>query len=293
MKRTDILGSAIVITLVACGGGDGEDTATDTASDSGTIQAVWEAAPNYSGGDCPVLEDGVNKSFLVDGVERKFRLVLPENPIGAPVIFAWHWLGGSAQQVVNYMDYEQLVAGEGVIVVAPTSDGSQFEWHIDDEPDDNIDVTFFDDMVACLYDQYQIDPDRIHATGMSAGGIWTTYLTIFRSEILASTAPLSGGVYAEAYVSPVRPLPVLVTWGGDDDTYGTFNFQTASLDFSEGLRADGSFVVECVHTGAHTIPEGAGQFTWQFFKDHPFGVDPEPYAEGLPDTLPEYCYLPE
>jgi predicted esterase len=292
MNWTDILRLVMVATLVACGGA-GDDTGLDTSEDSGTSAVVWEEAPAYSGGDCPVLEDGVNKKFLVDGVERKFRLLLPENPIGAPVIFAWHWLGGTAQQVVNYMDYEQLVADEGVIVVAPTSDGSPYEWHVSDQPDDNIDIVFFDDMVSCLYDQYQIDPNRIHATGMSAGGIWTTYLTIFRSNILASTAPLSGGVYANAYVSPERALPVLVVWGGPNDTYGTFNFETASNGLSEGLRADGSFVVECVHDNGHSLPNQSGSFTWEFFKDHPYGVAPEPYADGLPPAMPNYCYLPE
>jgi len=292
MKSNGLLCSALVIALIGCSA-IGCYKATDTATDSGTTQTVWEDAPSYSGGDCPVLEDGVNKKFLVDGTERKFRLVLPADPIGAPVIFAWHWLGGSAQQIVNYMEYEQLAEDENVIVVAPSSDGTPYEWHSTGQPANNVDLAFFDDMVACLYDQYQIDPDRIHATGMSAGGLWTTYLTIFRSEILASTAPLSGGAYAEAYVSPERPLPVMVVWGGPDDTYGTFNFETASLDFSEGLRADGSFVVECVHSGAHTIPLGAAEYTWQFFKDHPYGVDPEPYADGLPSSLPDYCYLPE
>jgi len=278
--------------FLACGGGSGDDSSLDSATDSAATINDWADAPAYSGGDCPVLEDGVNKKFMVDGVERKFRLVLPDDPIGAPVIFAWHWLGGSAQQVVNYMDYEDLVAEHGMIVVAPSSDGSAYEWHSTDLPTNNVDLIFFDDMVACLYDQYQIDPDRIHATGMSAGGIWTTYLTVYRSNILASTAPLSGGVYTRDYVTPERSLPVMVTWGGPEDTYGSFNFETASLAFSEKLREDGSFVVECVHTGAHTLPAGASEFTWQFFKDHPYGVDPEPYLDGLPSSLPDYCYLP-
>ena len=293
VNRTRTFIAALSLTVIGCSSGEVSDSELDTATDSGTTQVAWEEAPSYSGGDCPVLEDGVNKRFLVNGTERKFRLVLPENPVGAPVIFAWHWLGGSAQQIVNYMDYEQLVADENVIVVAPSSDGSPYEWHSTSQPQNNVDLAFFDDMVACLYDQYQIDPDRIHATGMSAGGLWTTYLTVYRSNILASTAPLSGGVYSEAYVSPERPLPVMVVWGGPFDTYGTFNFETASLDFSEELRGDGSFVVECVHSGAHTIPLGAAEYTWQFFKDHPYGVDPEPYVEGLPASLPSYCYLPE
>jgi hypothetical protein len=29
---------------------------------------------------------------------------------------------------------------------------------------------------------------------------------------------------------------------------------------------------------------------WQFFKDHPYKVDPEPY-QSLPATFPSYCKL--
>jgi hypothetical protein len=28
---------------------------------------------------------------------------------------------------------------------------------------------------------------------------------------------------------------------------------------------------------------------WQFCKDHPFGVTPDPYAGGLPSSFPSYC----
>ena len=30
---------------------------------------------------------------------------------------------------------------------------------------------------------------------------------------------------------------------------------------------------------------------WQFMKDHPFGVTPEPYANGLPASFPSYCKI--
>jgi hypothetical protein len=30
---------------------------------------------------------------------------------------------------------------------------------------------------------------------------------------------------------------------------------------------------------------------WQFFKDHPFGVNPEPYASGLPASFNSICKI--
>ncbi|MDH5676058.1 MAG: hypothetical protein OEZ06_28305 [Myxococcales bacterium] len=30
---------------------------------------------------------------------------------------------------------------------------------------------------------------------------------------------------------------------------------------------------------------------WEFLKAHPFGVDPGPYASGLPANSPSYCQI--
>jgi poly(3-hydroxybutyrate) depolymerase len=284
----------MTLTLAGCGekSNTGTDSGTQAMGDMGE-DTTWDDAPAYSGGACPLFRSGTNDSFMSSGTARSFELLLPPNPEGAPVVFAWHWLGGSASQIVDFMGFEALAASENVIIVAPESDGSPYEWHIADLPASNPDLTFFDDVVACLYDQYQIDENHIHATGMSAGGLWTTYLTVYRSELLASTAPLSGGVNTAQYVSPTRALPVMVVWGGPSDTYGTLSFDTTSRDFSSALQSDGSFVVECMHTAGHVIPAAAAEYTWQFFKDHPYGVDPLPYVDGLPESMPSYCYLPE
>ncbi|MBV9948739.1 MAG: hypothetical protein JOZ69_17965 [Myxococcales bacterium] len=54
----------------------------------------------------------------------------------------------------------------------------------------------------------------------------------------------------------------------------------------------GGFAVDCNHGGGHCgapAADIAGQ--WRFVKDHPFGVSPEPYANGLPTELPSYCSL--
>lgn len=249
-------------------------------------------APVYSGGSCPTLREGVNSGFDSGGASREFRLVLPDEPVGAPVLYTWHWLGGSAQLSMTTLGHDRLAAREGVIVVAPESDGHPYEWHSTDAPTNNPDLTLFDDILACLHEEYAVDLGRIYSTGMSAGGLWTTYLTLFRADRLAATAPLSGGVYANGYTSPAQPIPVMLTWGGPSDTYGPLSFHEASLDLSSGLQGDGHFVVECEHAMGHRVPPGAAEYTWRFLADHPKGIDPEPYLEGLPASFPETCRIP-
>jgi poly(3-hydroxybutyrate) depolymerase len=127
---------------------------------------------------------------------------------------------------------------------------------------------------------------------MSAGGLWASYLIVHRSNRFAAVAPLSGGAMAAAYSTPEDPIPVMLFWGGESDTYSGFSFDLASTTFSGFLREDGHFVVECDHGGGHSFPPNAMESMWQFFDAHPKDVGPEPYADGLPGAFPDYCVIP-
>lgn len=271
-----------------------DDVTGNDPSDTGaTDDAPQERQPPvYSRGDCPALDDGVIDDFPTGDTSYRVKVVLPPEPQGAPVLFAWHWLGGSAADIVRYMDLDDLAQDQGVIVIAPDSDGSPYEWHILEAPEGNPDLLLFEDLLACAHAQHGVDLDRIHALGMSAGGLQTTYLTMYEAPWLASTAIFSGGTLQGMYDSPERPLPVMVTWGGPTDTYSSVSFDESSTYLSEQLQADGSFVVECEHSLGHQIPDGASAWAWDFLAAHPYGVDPEPWAAGLPDSLPDYCRIP-
>jgi len=282
----------LLLALVACGdsGGDtGTGAGGDTGSD-GDEQA--RVGPDYSHGTCPALSEGTIDAFATGDTTYRLKVELPPDPVGAPVLFAWHWLGGRASDIIRYMDLDELADDEGVIVIAPDSDGSAYEWHFLDDPEGNPDLLLFEDLLSCAWQQFDVDLDRVYALGMSAGGLQTTYLSMHEAQWLAATAPFSGGTLEGFYATPDRPLPVLITWGGPSDTYGTLSFEEMSQHFETNLLGDGSFVVECVHDGGHTIPDGATQYAWQFLADHPFGVDPEPYDAGLPEVFPSWCRIP-
>lgn len=279
----------LMLALAACGE-EAEDKNTD---DSGTAEVEEEprVGPEYSKGDCPAMNDG-EMDFATGDTEYEVELRIPDDPEGAPVVFVWHWLGGSAGQAIRYMELEEIVGDDDVILVIPESDGSQFEWHFLDAPDGNPDLQLFDDLLSCLWQEYDVDLDRIHATGMSAGGLMTSYLTLHRSEWLASTAPLSGGALDSVYVAPTDDIPVLMTWGGPTDTFSTLSFDETSTYMSNALREDGHFVVDCVHDDGHVLPPGGVGYAYEFLMDHPKGVDPSPYAEGLPTGFPDFCVSP-
>jgi len=283
----------LMLLLFACNEPDDDGAAQPGLQDSGSEEEEDDArqGPDYSGSSCPSLEDGTQE-FATGDTSYDVQIVLPPEPDGAPVLFAWHWLGGNASQVIRYLELDELAADENVIIVAPRSDDSAYEWHFAEGAEGNPDLLLFEDLLSCLWQQFDVDLDRIHATGMSAGGLWSSYLTVHEADWLASTAPLSGGSDSYSYTTPASPIPVLLTWGGSSDLYGTYSFEDASLYLSEALREDGHFVVECVHDDGHSLPPWGISYVWEFFEVHPRGVDPEPWSGGLPSGYPSGCRIP-
>ncbi len=262
----------------------GDDTAEETG--------LPPAPPSYTGGVCPDFS-GDEVTFESLGVERTVLMLWPDEPLGAPVVFAWHWLGGSAQQAISGLELSKLT-DQGYIVVVPTAqEGNLLEWGYFQDADDSFDLALFDDVLSCVDEQYEIDRKRVYSTGFSAGALFTTRLGMKRSQYLAAIAPLSGGTEPfQPYITPERALPVLATWGGPNDLYLNLSFEEATFELSEKLAEDGSFVALCGHTGGHTLPSVRLAHVRDFFAVHTYG-EPSPWTEALPEDLWSGCFLPE
>lgn len=258
--------------------------------DSGMV----DLGPPVYGGNCPTFTNGENSGFMSDGTARRFILELPQNPFGAPVIFAWHWWQGEPRTAIDWTGLAGIAHQHDVIVISPyphPNAGSQ--WYNAGDPRTNPDVLLFDDLLACLNEQFQVDLDRVYAHGHSMGGLFISYLVQHRSNYLAAFAPLSGGLadYGQRFTTPQLPIPGYLLWGGPSDTFGNFSFETASLELSRRLRANGSFVLHCVGDFGHALPPMPEQI-WPFFRDHVRG-QPSPYASGVPGgTFPGICRVP-
>jgi hypothetical protein len=111
--------------------------------------------------------------------------------------------------------------------------------------------------------------------------------------------PNSGGtVFARAFAFDSSHVPSLITTHGapGTDVY-IIDFSQTSATEDRDIRSHasasspaGGYVVDCNHGGTHCgapVDDIAAQ--WQFCMDHPFGVSPDPYANGLPSTFPSYC----
>lgn len=281
--------------------------------------------PTYSNGTCPTLVTGPtsgsshNQNFMSGTDSRSFRVIVPMNydPSRAwPVVFAWHWLNASSNSFVRDGELDTATEEMGFIAVVPDKllkpNGDKeflFDWPFVEVNEADRDLVFFDDMLACVNEQLNIDLSRLYAIGVSAGGLWVTFMSSTdRVDRFAAVETLSGGLGSVAGVWNIeftpRPhkFPALVLWGGPRDWLG-LSFHDASQRYRDALLADGHFVVACTHDSGHSMPPieppvpGSTKFfsIWQFMLDHRYGLAPgdSPYSStGLPSVFPDWCEIP-
>lgn len=287
----------------------------------------------YSSGTCPTLKPGTNM-FQSGGNARSFELFLPTLPAGAPLLFMWHGLGDNPQNFAQSFGAGTLSNTRSVIIVVPKgisgptipsdvapgivsllkSQAQPFfeTWSFFDDP--SADLALFDDVVSCLHQQYKINLKKVYTSGFSAGALWSTYLTLYRSEYLAASLILSGGVMQKIldlatipflgskskvtvvkipYVTPSHKVPVMMTAGGPNDvvsmaSFVSFNFQEATDALRKGLVQDKHFTIQCNHTAGHTFPSEIYLPAIAFLFNHEFSRKPSPFAaDPLPSDFPD------
>jgi predicted esterase len=284
------------------------------------------APPKYKG-TCPQLVPVVvdamgnfvsgRNTIMSSGSARDFLLVVPKDlkpDENLPILFAWHWLGGSEKSFLEKGELQAAADQQRFLAIAPAikrkANGDKellFNWPftpLDTDARIAEEVQFFDDMYACVAEQYKVNKECISSVGVSAGALWTDQLVQRRSNVLASAISLSGGtggLTIRPWTTPPRHVPMTVLWGGMSDVCIVINFQDASHDLETHLVQDGAFFVECVHNCKHgepplEPPPGVSKYSsiWQFAFDHPFWL-PEgtsPYQKiGLPQQYPTWCAI--
>jgi predicted esterase len=346
-KLIPILGLALAAGVPACGDDDsttdtgredggGADADADAGADADADADAETGADADADGDggggvtcrggAYALGEGLNEGFEVASRARSFQLLLPdqvETEDGPwPVVVLWHGYGQPIEEVVDLVS--SLVSGEEFpfIAVLPesvpfglTTDPMGFEWDmlLYDQPAGrgSEELTFYDELIACLDEAYGVDSERIHVMGFSAGGIMANMLAVGRAEEIASLVTYSGANFAdetqELCMGPLctiwpaydttNKFTVLWAWGGESDIYTiaglmTVNFNDHANKSIAWYNGNGHDVVACDHGGGHVLPTDLGgpQFV-EFFKDHPLGTHPTAYASDFPADYPGYCVV--
>ncbi len=161
-----------------------------------------------------------------DGRERSYLLDVPAGLTGpAPVIFVLHGGGGSGQRTRRMTGLHEAGAEHGFVTVYPQ--GVANHWNdarrsavvIEKQGMGGADdVGFLRAVAARLVADGIADPARIHALGLSNGGMMTFRLACEAADVFAAFVPVIANLpeNAEPDCQPSRPLSMMVMNGTAD-----------------------------------------------------------------------------
>ncbi|MFJ8832985.1 cellulose binding domain-containing protein [Micromonospora aurantiaca] len=186
-KRTSLLSSiaaAAVLLAAAAGGALSADIGeTAQASTNGTLAATAGCgkAPTLSSGTRTISSGGQNRSYILripDGYDRNrpYRL-----------IFGFHWLNGSANNVASAGYYGLLpLSNNSTIFVAPQ--GIDNGW----ANTNGRDLTLFDDISRQIENDLCVDTSQRFALGWSYGGAMSYAVACARPNVVRAVTVISG-----------------------------------------------------------------------------------------------------
>jgi poly(3-hydroxybutyrate) depolymerase len=249
-------------------------------------------------GTCPMLTGLSGTTVTINGQTAVVWSGTMQSGQGAPLVFYWHGTGSTPQEAGGFFGTEtQEVVGKGGLVASfesTTGTGTNTSGTAIFYSDD---YNTADQILACAVQQLNIDTTRIISTGCSAGGLQTGNMVYYRSSYLACAMPNSGGTVFPGMLQDSHVPSLITTHGaaGADVVGVDFSMTSLSEDMDIKSKAassmpPGGYVVDCNHGGGHCgAPADDVAAQWQFCKDHPFGVSPDPYGGKIPSNFPTYC----
>jgi polyhydroxybutyrate depolymerase len=200
------------------------------------------------------------------------------------VVFVFHGLGQSAEQIRDYSFFNNIADTAGFVVVYPQ--GFNNGWNVGfalGNPTTTDDVDFTEKIIQFLYHNSNlcaggvcegIDTNSIFSCGMSNGGFFSYHLACNLSNRMAAIASVTGSMTENTLnqCNPTKPVPVLEIHG-DADLVVPYTGSALS--------------------GAKSIPH-----VLNYWRDHN-GCPANPTSQPLPDlvstdnsTVTAYYYAP-
>ncbi len=167
----------------------------------------------------------IEGSFLWDGLQRTYRLYVPEiyDPaIETPLLFNLHGYGSNNLEQEYYGDFRPIADTANFIIAHPngTTDisGNRF-WNTFGFSDVD-DLGFLSALIDTIGFSLNIDQQRVYSAGMSSGGFMGYDLACFLSDRIAAVASVTGSMLWQRFenCNPLHPIPIMQIHGTADAT---------------------------------------------------------------------------
>ena len=153
------------------------------------------------------------------------------------------------------------------------------------------DVPYFEAMLQCIQQQFNIDSNRIYSFGFSAGAVFSNLLSAKYPDLFAATVSESGAWFNDQdqwsdvsvpimqwqwpAFDPAQRGNVLLTHGGQNDFATVISLESANQKALPFLYDAGRTVMECGHTFGHTLdPDLTQGMYYQYLWAHQLGGPP-------------------
>lgn len=137
-------------------------------------------------------------SCVFDGVKHKFRLDLPGQTAGAPLVLILPGYGNTAEGFRTTIRFEQDANALGYAVAYvtgarnPNNPVSSVGWNSGIEADGNDDVGFLTSLAKYLQKEYAFDEDRTFAAGFSNGAFMIHRLAMEAGDTFSAFVSVAG-----------------------------------------------------------------------------------------------------
>ena len=177
------------------------------------------------------VETGLLSNTLEhDNETREYLLYVPDSydpSTSHPVMLSFHGGTGTAEAQMYTSDMRSLADAEGFLLIYPQALDSEFGtiWNtlidgaIDDNKIDFDDFGFVENLLDTAGETYNVDDQRVYATGYSNGAGLAYSLACHLNQRIAAIAPVSGLMWDAAADNCTlsHPTSVLILNGSNDN----------------------------------------------------------------------------
>lgn len=165
-----------------------------------------------------------NGTLVSSGEKRQYLLYVPASydpNKPTPLVISIHGYAEWPAHQAQISRWNNLADEQGFIVVYPSGLNFPKRWRTmgfaRTRGDPQKDVQFISDLIDKLESEYNIDPTRIYANGLSNGGGMSYLLACRLANRIAAIGSVAGAyTYPLDQCSPSRPVP-LIAFHGDAD----------------------------------------------------------------------------
>ena len=212
-----IFAFVLSLLIVSCGSGGGSNDTTPVSPPS----------PPSTSETCEDYDEQIKRCrFTWDNITRTYYIKIPtqanENN-SLPLLISMHGYGGNALSHINYTNFKNIADREGFYLIYPQGAnlpsylGGSTHWNVGGFTSKSTidDLGFINQIIENVSLNYNLNQNRIYATGMSNGGYMSYALACNMSNKIAAIASVTGSMTNDTYneCATTRPVPVLQIHG--------------------------------------------------------------------------------